>query len=322
MSTPRRTPSSPPPPPRPHDARPRTDGAGPDAAAPTGERSRLRTESATIGYDGRIISRELSVEIPDGSFTAIIGPNGCGKSTMLRALARILAPSAGRVLLDGEEIGSRPPKEVARRLGLLPQTSLAPDGIRVADLVARGRAPYQGLFQQWRAEDEAAVSAALEATRLTDLSGRLVEELSGGQRQRVWVAMLLAQGTDLMLLDEPTTFLDIAHQYELMELLRGFHEEGRTLVAVLHDLGQAARYADHLIVMHEGRVVTTGPPAEVITAELVERVFGLRCLVVPDPVTGTPTVVPLDPRTAPIAPAEDPSAAGPAPETTLQEDPA
>jgi iron complex transport system ATP-binding protein len=282
----------------------------------------VRTEDVTIGYDRRIISRHLDVEIPDRSFTAIIGPNGCGKSTLLRALARVLTPVEGRVLLDGKAIGAYRSKEVARRLGLLPQTSLAPDGIRVADLVARGRAPHQSLIQQWRESDETAVARALEATRLTELSGRLVDELSGGQRQRVWVAMLLAQGTDLMLLDEPTTFLDIAHQYELMELLRGFHEEGRTLVAVLHDLGQAARYADHLIVMHEGRVVTTGPPAEVITAELVERVFGLRCLVVPDPVTGTPTVVPLDPRTAPIAPAEDPSAAGPAPETTLQEDPA
>ncbi|GMA26831.1 hypothetical protein GCM10025874_00840 [Arenivirga flava] len=183
-------------------------------------------------------------------------------------------------------------------MGLLPQSSLAPDGIRVADLVARGRAPHQGLFQQWRTSDEEAVSAALEATRLTELSGRLVDELSGGQRQRVWVAMLLAQQTGVLLLDEPTTFLDIAHQYELLELLRTLHEEGRTIVAVLHDLDQAARYADHLVVMRDGAIVATGAPAEVVTAEMVHEVFGLPCIVMPDPVTGTPSVAPLDPRAA------------------------
>ena len=195
-----------------------------------------------------------------GSFTAIIGPNGCGKSTLLRAFARVLNPVSGRVLLDGRAIASYKSKEVARQLGLLPQTSLSPDGIRVADLVARGRAPYQNLIEQWRESDEAAVARALTATRLTELSSRLVDELSGGQRQRVWVAMLLAQDTPIMLLDEPTTFLDIAHQYELMELFRGFHDDGKTLVAVLHDLNQAARYADHLIVMKHGQVVTTGSP--------------------------------------------------------------
>lgn len=270
--------------------------------------ARVRVEHATIGYDKRIISRELTVEVPHGSFTAIIGPNGCGKSTLLRGLARVLVPVEGRVLLDGKAIAEYKSKEVARTLGLLPQTSLAPDGIRVADLVARGRAPYQGLIQQWRTSDEEAVARALQATRLTDLSGRLVDELSGGQRQRVWVAMLLAQDTPIMLLDEPTTFLDIAHQYELMELFRGFHDDGKTLVAVLHDLNQAARYADHLIVMRDGAIVTTGHPSEVMTADLVEQVFGLRALVVPDPVTGTPTVVPLDPRTArPVEPSLDPT---------------
>ncbi|MEZ5087110.1 MAG: ABC transporter ATP-binding protein [Tessaracoccus sp.] len=181
-------------------------------------------------------------------------------------------------------------------LGLLPQSSLAPDGIRVADLVARGRAPYQNLFHQWRPSDEVAVATALEATQLTELSGRLVSELSGGQRQRVWVAMLLAQDTPIMLLDEPTTFLDIAHQYELLELFRTAHEGGKTLAAVLHDLNQAARYATHLIVMREGDVVTTGAPHEVITADLIGDVFGLRSMVIPDPVTGTPIVIPLDPR--------------------------
>ena len=264
----------------------------------TGGQARLRVDNATIGYDKRTISEALSIEIRDRTFTAIIGPNGCGKSTLLRSLARVLTPSVGGILLDGKDISAYRSKEVARKLGLLPQSSLAPEGISVADLVARGRAPYQSLFQQWRQSDEEAVSAALEATRLTDLSDRLVDELSGGQRQRVWVAMLLAQDTPIMLLDEPTTFLDIAHQYELMELFRGFHDGGKTIVAVLHDLNQAARYADQLIVMREGQIVTSGPPADVITPDLMETVFGLRCLVVPDPVTHTPSVVPLDPRTS------------------------
>lgn len=275
-----------------------------DLPQPSQQHPRLHIESATIGYDKRVISEQLSVVIPDGSFTAIIGPNGCGKSTLLRAFARVLAPSAGQVLLDGKAISSYKSKEVARQLGLLPQTSLAPDGIRVADLVARGRAPYQNLIQQWRESDELAVARALAATRLTELSGRLADELSGGQRQRVWVAMLLAQDTPIMLLDEPTTFLDIAHQYELMELLRGFHDSGKTLVTVLHDLNQAARYASHLIVMRDGAVVTSGAPHKVITPDLIDEVFGLRCLVVPDPVTGTPNVVPLDPRMARIRPVE------------------
>lgn len=256
----------------------------------------LHAEGATIGYERTIIAENIDVAVEEQSFTAIIGPNGCGKSTLLRAFARVLRPSAGRILLSGEDLASLKPKEVARRLGLLPQSSLAPDGIRVADLVARGRAPYQNLIQQWRAEDEDAVANALQATRLTDLSGALVDELSGGQRQRVWVAMLLAQQTPVMLLDEPTTFLDISHQFDLLELLRDLNEEGKTVVTVLHDLNQAARYARHLIVMKAGQVVTAGPPAEVITPGLIEQVFGLRALVVPDPVTGTPTVVPLDPR--------------------------
>ena len=258
--------------------------------------SRLRIENATIGYDKTVISEDISVEIPHNSFTAIIDPNGCGKSTLLRALARVLVPVKGRVMLDDQNISKYKPKVVARELGLLPQTSLAPEGIRVVDLVARGRAPYQSLIQQWRKSDEEAVKTALEATRLTALGSRFIAELSGGQRQRVWIAMLLAQQTPIMLLDEPTTFLDIAHQYELMELLRDFHEDGKTVVTVLHDLNQAARYADHLIVMQQGKVITTGMPQDVLTKELVKEVFGLDAMICPDPATGTPNVVPLDPR--------------------------
>lgn len=263
----------------------------------TSEPAPLRAESVTIGYDRATIAEDLTVGVPEGSFTAIIGPNGCGKSTLLRAFARVLKPSAGRILLEGKSIHEVPTKVLARRIGLLPQTSLAPDGIRVADLVARGRSPHQSLIQQWRASDEQAVHGALAATRLEELSGRLVDELSGGQRQRVWIAMLLAQQTPFMLLDEPTTFLDIAHQYELMELLRGLHDEGKTIVTVLHDLNQAARYASHLVVMKSGTVMAAGDPRDVLTSALVEEVFGLRSIVMPDPVTGTPMVVPMDPRT-------------------------
>jgi len=254
---------------------------------------RLAASDITIGYDRRVISRELSVEIPDGSFTVIVGPNACGKSTLLRALSKLIVPSAGQVVLDGRSISSYKAREVARVLGLLPQTSLAPDGITVADLVARGRHPHQGFMRQWSPADEAAVIAAMDATGVTELSGRHVDELSGGQRQRVWVAMVLAQQTPLMLLDEPTTFLDIAHQIELMELFTDLNEQGTTLVAVLHDLNQAARYATHLIAMKDGSVVAQGAPSEIVTASLVEEVFGLRCVVVPDPVTGMPSVVPI-----------------------------
>ncbi|SFE47518.1 iron complex transport system ATP-binding protein [Actinacidiphila alni] len=262
------------------------------SATPPGT-ARLRVESATIGYDKRIISEHLSVAIPDESFTVVVGPNACGKSTLLRSLSRLRKPSAGQVVLDGADINSYKTKEVARRVGLLPQTSIAPDGITVADLVARGRYPHQGFIRQWTGDDEQAVLRAMRQTSVADLSGRLVDELSGGQRQRVWVAMALAQHTDIMLLDEPTTFLDITHQIELMELFTDLHHAGHTLVAVLHDLNHAARYGTHLIAMKDGAVVAEGSPDEVVTAELVEEVFGLRCLVVPDPVAGSPQVVPL-----------------------------
>lgn len=254
---------------------------------------RLYAAGVTLGYEERVISRDLDVAIPDGSFTVIVGPNACGKSTLLRALSRLLRPAEGQVVLDGRSISAIPAKEVARRLGLLPQSSIAPEGITVVDLVARGRYPHQKLLRQWSREDEAAVVEAMEATGVTELSGRLVDELSGGQRQRVWVAMVLAQETPILLLDEPTTFLDIAHQVELLDLCADLNQErGHTLVAVLHDLNHACRYATHLIAMKDGAVVAEGAPADVVTAELVEEVFGLPCRVIDDPVTGTPLVVP------------------------------
>jgi len=257
---------------------------------------RLRTTDVTLAYDRRVISSDLSVSIPDGSFTVIVGPNACGKSTLLRALSRLLAPSAGEVVLDGKSISSYHTKEAARRIGLLPQSAIAPDGITVADLVGRGRYPHQTLFRQNRVGDDEAVALAMVATGVDDLATRVVDELSGGQRQRVWVAMALAQQTPILLLDEPTTFLDIAHQIELLDLFADLHEAGSTLVAVLHDLNHAARYATHLIAMKDGQVVAEGPPEAVVTAELVEEVFGLPCLVIADPVSGTPLVIPRGAR--------------------------
>ncbi|MDQ1128140.1 ABC transporter ATP-binding protein [Microbacterium sp. SORGH_AS_0888] len=254
--------------------------------------ARLRADGITVGYDDRRIIERLSAQIPDRSFTVIIGPNACGKSTLLRALSRLLTPREGRVVLDGKDIARLPAKDVARRLGLLPQTAIAPDGITVADLVGRGRYPHQGLLRQWTEADELAVREALEATGVQDLSARRVEELSGGQRQRVWVAMVLAQQTDLLLLDEPTTYLDIAHQVELMELFSRLNRAGRTIVAVLHDLNHAARYADHIIAMRQGRVIAAGPPVEVVTSARVEEIFDLPNVVIDDPVTGGPLVVP------------------------------
>jgi len=254
--------------------------------------ARLAARDLTLACERRTVSTDRSVAVPDGSFTAIIGPNACGKSTLLRALARVLRPRAGEVVLDGRALGEYRSKEVARVVGLLPQSSEAPDGITVADLVSRGRFPHQRLVRQWTAEDDDAVWQALEATGTDSLADRLVAELSGGQRQRVWVAMALAQQAEILLLDEPTTFLDIAHQIELLDLFTQLHRQGRTIVAVLHDLNHAARYATHLVVMKDGEVVASGAPSSIMTAELVREVFGLPCVVIDDPVSHTPLVVP------------------------------
>ncbi|MFE2374284.1 ABC transporter ATP-binding protein [Streptomyces sp. NPDC059398] len=263
------------------------------AAAGTAASSRLTARELTLAYDDRTVVDGLDLAVPDGRVTVIVGPNACGKSTTLRALGRLLKPRSGAVLLDGAELARTPTRKIAQSIGLLPQSPSAPEAITVADLVARGRQPHQHWWQQWSDEDERAVTGAMERTDITSLAERAVDELSGGQRQRVWIAMALAQETDLLLLDEPTTYLDIAHQVEVLDLVRRLNKErGRTVVAVLHDLNQAARYADHLVAMKDGRIVAEGPPGEVVTAQLVREVFGLESVVVPDPVTGSPLVVP------------------------------
>lgn len=257
----------------------------------------LQADDLTLRYDQRVISQDLSIVIPNGSFTVIVGPNACGKSTLLRALSRLLKPTHGSVILDGRSIHAMSGKDVAQRLGLLLQSAIAPDGITVADLVVRGRYPHQSFLRQWSTSDEEAVARAMAATNVTALAGRQVDELSGGQRQRVWVSMVLAQETPILLLDEPTTFLDIAHQIELLDLLSDLNEEGRTIVAVLHDLNHACRYASHLVAMKDGAIVASGKPAEIISAALVETVFNLSCIVMPDPESGTPMIVPRTRRT-------------------------
>ena len=255
--------------------------------------TRLAARDLVLAYDGQVVVDGLSVDVPDGRITMIVGPNACGKSTLLRALSRLLRPRSGGVLLDGEAIHRLPTKQVARRLGLLPQSPVAPEGILVCDLVARGRTPHQSMFQQWSAADEDAVARALAATGTGDLADRPVDELSGGQRQRVWIAMALAQETDLLLLDEPTTYLDITHQIEVLDLVASLNRDaGRTVVVVLHDLNLACRYAHHIVAMRDGRIVASGTPGEVITEETMREVFGLDAVVIPDPLSGTPLVVP------------------------------
>ncbi|MDJ0311946.1 ABC transporter ATP-binding protein [Arthrobacter sp. H35-D1] len=264
--------------------------------------ARLSAGELSLGYGGAPIVKNLSVGLPAGKVTIIVGANACGKSTLLRGLARLLKPTSGVVHLDGEDIHKVPTREIARKLGILPQTPTAPEGITVADLVGRGRSPHQGWFRQWTAADDDAVAAALNVTGTQQLAGRNIDELSGGQRQRVWIAMALAQETDVLLLDEPTTYLDLAHQVEVLDVVSELNaRRGITVVIVLHDLNLAARYADNLIAMKAGAVVAQGAPSEVLTAGLVRDVFGLDSVVVADPVVGTPMVVPIGRRAALLA---------------------
>ncbi|USY17781.1 ABC transporter ATP-binding protein [Nocardiopsis exhalans] len=252
----------------------------------------LTAKGLTLGYGADPVVRDLDLTVSEGEFTVIVGPNGCGKSTLLKALGRVNKPESGKVLLHGRDIRAQRPKAVARQLALLPQSPLAPEGITVRALAARGRFPHHTLLKQWSPQDETVIARALELTGLSDLADAQVGSLSGGQRQRAWVAMVLAQDSDTLLLDEPTTYLDIAHQYDLLELFADLHRHGRTVVAVLHDLAQAARFATRLVMMDRGAVVADGTPEEVVTAERVAAVFGLACDVVPDPRTGTPLVIP------------------------------
>ncbi|MFI6760873.1 ABC transporter ATP-binding protein [Micromonospora sp. NPDC050417] len=254
----------------------------------------LRASDLTLGYDGVVVVDGLEVAIPAGRITVIVGANACGKSTLLQALARLLAPRAGSVRLDGASIQSMPTRQVARKIGILPQSPVAPPGLTVIDLVTRGRAPHQTWWRQWSTQDEQAVTDALASTNMLPHAHRPVDELSGGQRQRAWIAMAIAQETPVLLLDEPTTFLDLAHQIDVLDLIVDLNrQENRTVVMVLHDLNQASRYADHLIAMKAGQIVRQGSPAEVITTDLVEQVFDLDCQVDVDPVTGTPMIIPM-----------------------------
>ncbi|MGH3359533.1 MAG: ABC transporter ATP-binding protein [Nocardioidaceae bacterium] len=274
------------------------DDAGADVQtsdpAPNHDSQQLTGEHLRLGYDGDDIVADLSIEIPPGKITVLVGANACGKSTTLRALAKLLKPRGGSILLDGRAIHKMPSKELATRVGILPQSPSAPEGITVADLVCRGRYPHQKWFRQWTDEDEDVVAWALEATGTAELADRLVDELSGGQRQRVWIAMALAQETGILMLDEPTTYLDIHHQVDVLDLVVQLNrDEGRTIAIVLHDLNLACRYAHHLIAMRSGAIVAQGDPSEIITERLVKDVFGLNSRVIDDPVSGTPMVVPI-----------------------------
>ncbi|MFE1585188.1 ABC transporter ATP-binding protein [Streptomyces sp. NPDC058737] len=255
--------------------------------------SRLAARGVSVGYGARSVIDGLDVVIPPGVITTIIGPNGCGKSTLLRTLSRLLRPTSGTVVLDGEDIAALKTRDVAKKLGLLPQAPVAPEGLTVSDLVARGRHPHQSWLRQWSSDDADVVRRALAMTGVADLADRPVDSLSGGQRQRVWISMTLAQGTDLLLLDEPTTYLDLAHAVDVLDLVDDLHESGRTVVMVLHDLNLATRYSDNLVVMREGAILAQGHPREVITADLLHEAFGLRAKVIDDPVGNRPLVVPI-----------------------------
>ena len=270
------------------------EAAGAEEGRAVSTRHTLETRDVRLGYGGREIVPGLSLEVPAGAVTVIVGPNACGKSTLLRAMARLLNPLSGAVHLDGRSLGEMPTKEIASVLGILPQSPVAPEGITVSDLVGRGRYPHQGWFRRWTPEDDEAVARALLATDVLELAAHPVDELSGGQRQRVWIAMALAQGTDILLLDEPTTFLDVSHQLDVLDLLTDLNRgDGTTILMVLHDLNLACRYADHLVAMKDGRIVAEGSPSEVVTEELVSDVFEMRCSIVEDPSSRTPMIVPI-----------------------------
>lgn len=253
----------------------------------------LEANHLVAGYDNRIIINGINIRIPNNKISVIIGANACGKSTLLKSLARLIKPRSGSILLDGNRLTDIAPKQLARVLGLLPQSPVAPEGITVADLVARGRFPYQSFFKGLGKNDYQAVEEALAIMGITDLANRCVDELSGGQRQRVWIAMALAQQTEILLLDEPTTFLDIAYQVEILDLLTDLNKKrGTTIVMVLHDINLSARYADHIFALHKGKLVAEGPPSDIITEALIKQVFDLDSSVICDPVSGTPFIVP------------------------------
>lgn len=249
---------------------------------------RLKAQDLHLSYGRTPVIKGLDLTLPNGKVTAIVGPNGCGKSTLLAGLARLHAPSGGAVLLDGHDIQSLSTREVARRLALLPQDTQAPDGLTVTDLIRFGRQPHQGWLRQWSDEDQRVVNEALAAADLVALADRPLDSMSGGQRQRAWIAMAIAQQTPLLLLDEPTSALDLGHQFEVFELIRELARAGKTVVMVVHDLVSACRFADHLVAMHGGQIVAEGKPSEVVTVDLVRRLYGIECTLIPDPGTGTP----------------------------------
>ena len=254
----------------------------------------LHVKDLSVGYGERTVLDTLNVDIKRGAVTSIVGPNGCGKSTLLRTMSRLLNPAKGEIVLDGKSIHDIPTRKLATQLGLLPQTPIAPDGIVVADLVGRGRTPHQGILGRWSQQDYDIVAEALETTGISDLAERSIDELSGGQRQRVWIAMALAQRTDTLLLDEPTTYLDVKHQLDVLDLLTELNRDrGTTIVMVLHDLNLAARYSDELVAVSGGKVFAHGHPREVITKENVKSVFGIDSVIITDPVSDQPAVMPI-----------------------------
>ncbi|MEC2076437.1 ABC transporter ATP-binding protein [Metabacillus fastidiosus] len=253
----------------------------------------IETDELTLSYDESIIIKELDIKIPKGEITVFIGSNGCGKSTLLRSLARLLKPKNGSILLDGHSISKLPTKEVAKQLAILPQGPEAPEGLTVLQLVKQGRYPYQNWLKQWSVDDEEAVTKALKATNIYEFAERPVDSLSGGQRQRAWIAMTLAQQTDIILLDEPTTYLDMTHQIEILDLLFELNEkEKRTIIMVLHDLNLACRYAHHIVALKDQKIYAEGRPEEVINCSLVQNVFQMNCEVTIDPLFGTPLCIP------------------------------